>query len=214
MADNDKELRKYLTDEEKKIRRSLAAKKAAQTRAFNKTAAGKKSAAAKKGWQTRKAKMTQAEKRSAAAKKAAKTRRSKTPEFKRRSEAAKKGWETRRKIQAGVKVIKEVREIIDNWRPEPHWSDAMTAKKEEDKNILKAFFEQQIADKGEKTVAIRLEAVANQAIPWAETICYDSDDDKVENALQQFTYAVMDRSLNAEEWKQIEEQAEAYNQYH
>ena len=214
MADYDKELRKYLTDEEKKIKRSLAAKKAAQTRSFNKTAAGKRSAAAKKGWQTRKAKMTQAEKRSAAAKKAAKTRRSKTPEFKRRSEAAKKGWETRRVIARGTKVIEEIKNIIDNWQPEPQWSDATIAKKEEDKNELKALFDQQIETQDEKTVAIKLEKVAEQAVKWAETICYDSDDERTDNAFNLFAEAIKGSPLNAEEAKALEDQAEAYSQYH
>lgn len=171
--------KKPLTEEQKHRKRVAAAKKAAKTRKANIPDEVKKAKAAEKRARTmakkRKALIEEAYQRNRAAKR-------QTAAFQRRSAAAKKGWETRRAIDRGMKCIDTLRKMIASWAPMPYWSESMTIVKRSDRNSLEAVLNSSIQMNGEREIAIRLEKDADVNIDYADTILWDSNEDRVDTA--------------------------------
>ena len=194
--------KKPLTEEQKHKIRVAAAKKAAKTRKANIPEALKKAKAAEKRAKTmakkRKALMEEAYQRNLAAKK-------KTAAWQKRSSAAKKGWETRRAIDRGKKVIESLRKMIDNWAPDPHWSAAMASTKTNDRNSLQNMLDSAIRQFGEKEVAKRIEADADQNLGYADTILWDSNDDRVDSAKAHLISILNSGPVDAQQAKDIAE---------
>lgn len=132
-----------------------------------------------------------------------------------RSEAAKKAAVTR-KINRAMKVLKEVRKIIEQWTPNPSWSDYLSNLKEQDKNQLETILNGAIASEGETVVAQRMQKAGDEIIELTYAIIYgDSPNNRsgggrsgVQSNLARFSAIIRGRPLTVEESKEMSEYGE------
>ena len=75
------------------------------------------------------------------------------------------------------KMFNFVRQQIDEWKPEEHWSDWFAELKQHDKSQLARIFESAITQYGKEAVASRLEDNAETVTRLVDEILYGSDRD-------------------------------------
>lgn len=141
-----------------------------------------------------------------------------------RSRAAKKGKE-RINQESNIKadnlpsesyeVLQNLRELINNWQPLPHWDKRYIKLKQNDKNILNNILNGAVASLGEKQVAKNIQENAALIKDLAFHICYGSSDFKwgdIQGDIAAIAAIIRGRTLTIDESKEIQPSIdETYN---
>ena len=114
-------------------------------------------------------------------------------------------------------TLSTVRDMIEQWSPEPHWAPTFAVVKQGDRNMLRNILESQIVQEGEQAVAKRMQDNAQRIINLSESILYASGSDeydlhsgrsKVSFELAEFAALIKGGPLTPEEARDLHDAQE------
>lgn len=129
--------------------------------------------------------------------------------------------ETEEPVYKSNVVLKQLRDLIDSWSPDPRWSSELTGLKNQDKRLLENVLNSAIERDGIEAVAQRCDANADTIISIANAILYQSSGDSYrkngrENAqinIQKIGAILLGRGLTVSESIKFTSYAELEDDY-
>ena len=120
------------------------------------------------------------------------------------------------------KTFKKIMDMIDNWSPDPKWSDELQGIKEEDKNQLKSILDGAIDEIGLDQVKRNISKNETEIIAIISEVLYESGNkfrrfsgsgrEGVRKALAKLATLFKGRPLTVAESKSLSEQTESLNE--
>ena len=120
------------------------------------------------------------------------------------------------------KTFNKIMDMIDNWSPDPKWSDELAGIKEEDKNQLKSVLDGAIAELGLEQVKANIAKHETEIIAIISEVLYESGNkfrrfsgsgrEGVRKAIDKLATYFAGRPLTVAESRRLSEQTESLNE--
>ena len=110
-------------------------------------------------------------------------------------------------------ILEQVENMIYDWSPSSSWGEAFAGLKAEDQNLLMNVLRNAIDMEGRDSVASRMEEYATEIIQLADQVLYDSNQQRVQQAIHRFQEIIQGRPLSFQESIRATEASEINEDY-